>query len=354
MNSLDTTQQFLNMFGTLEFESFDEFSCRLELFQQATGSIFKKSRTHTVKKANETRTIPIPGHFKYTSVNLQCVHYGQPRIRSTGVRPKQRYLAMGCEACITIHLDPNKNRLCVTAYHLIHSGHILDPDLLRHLGLSLERLAPDCRQHRTRQPMADGVSIVQQQPYPLTTEEKHSLLITRWKQLSRTMLQSDTKRFHRQLDWLDRQIQHWQQGMGEDIERLDENYGPSDVPLSWQDTPREIVEHSYARLHPSPDPAAVSQLGIFTSGVSKRSIATQTYAATWSPSHETAIQALLKLRDCQLPPIKQQGGPKGSCAEETFSRKRQCMTERPKGMYVDSVNVVIPAQSSVPGQQQGQ
>ncbi|XP_059509200.1 uncharacterized protein LOC125462913 [Stegostoma tigrinum] len=252
---------------------------------------------------------------------------------------------MGCEACITIHFDPNKSRLCVTAYHLVHSGHILDPELLRHLGLSLERLAPDYRQCRTQQPIAGGLSVVEQQLFSLTTDEKHSLLITRWKQLSHAMLRSGTKRFRRQLDWLDRQIQRWQQGMEEDID-IDENYGPNDVPLNRQDAPREIVEHSYARLHLSP---AVPQGGTVTSGISKRSIATQTYTSTWSPTHETTVQTLLRLHDFRLPSIKQQRRPKGSCAEETFSRKRQHTKRKPKGTCIDSVNVIIPALSTEPG-----
>ncbi|XP_067912888.1 zinc finger SWIM domain-containing protein 3-like [Heterodontus francisci] len=129
--SIDSTEQFLATFTTLEFDSYDEFSMRLEMFQQATGSLFKKVSTHVLERENKRRRIQIPSRFKYASVKLYCVHYGQPRIRSTGVRPNQRYLAMGCEAFITVKFDTFKNRLCITDYRLVHTGHVLVPECLR-------------------------------------------------------------------------------------------------------------------------------------------------------------------------------------------------------------------------------
>ncbi|XP_041030544.1 uncharacterized protein LOC121269736 isoform X1 [Carcharodon carcharias] len=128
--SMDTTEKFLATFTTLEFESYEDFSSKLETFQQVTGSLYQKVSTHTLKRENKRRRIQVPSRFKYASVKLHCVHYGQPRIRSTGVRPNQRYLAMGCKAFITVKFVGSKNRLCVTAYHLVHTGHVLDPQRL--------------------------------------------------------------------------------------------------------------------------------------------------------------------------------------------------------------------------------
>ncbi|XP_067866046.1 zinc finger SWIM domain-containing protein 3 [Heterodontus francisci] len=98
---------------------------------KATGSLFKKVSTHTLERENKRRRVEIPIRFKYASVRLCCVHYGQPRIRSTGVRPNQRYLALGCEVLISVKFNTTKNKLCVSSYHLVHTGHVLHPECLR-------------------------------------------------------------------------------------------------------------------------------------------------------------------------------------------------------------------------------
>jgi len=36
---------------------------------------------------------------------IACVHFGQPRKRSTGVTFKQRHLALGCSAKLTVSFD---------------------------------------------------------------------------------------------------------------------------------------------------------------------------------------------------------------------------------------------------------
>uniref|UniRef100_UPI00398F3D16 uncharacterized protein n=1 Tax=Pristiophorus japonicus TaxID=55135 RepID=UPI00398F3D16 len=142
----DTTQQFKDIFTTMEFDSYEEFALKLEEFQQATGSLFNRASSHTVAFENKRRKKPIAARFQFTLVKLCCVHYGQPRTKSTGLRPIQRHLPVGCEATFTLAYSGKRLKLFVRSHHLVHTHHVLRKESLPHYSRR-RRLSPEELEH---------------------------------------------------------------------------------------------------------------------------------------------------------------------------------------------------------------
>ncbi|XP_067870466.1 uncharacterized protein [Heterodontus francisci] len=220
----------------------------------------------------------IPSRFRYASVRLCCVHYGQPRIRSTGVRPNQRYLALGCEAFISVKFDTIKIKLCVSSYHLVHTGHVLDPECLRFYARrrqlnqderqKVEELVKlqagnkqlkdyiersfnktvtlsDIRNVKSRLKRGgDKVdalceTVTEELPRTLSYNEKCHLLSDQFYQLQQAVLHSGTASFMRRLDWLQRQTLCWQQGLDYDMEHLVEGAEPNNLPNNCPEAPSD-------------------------------------------------------------------------------------------------------------------
>ena len=67
--------------------------------------------SQTVEECNKRRAKakqpfePIDKKWRYTYYSVRCVHYGQGRRRSKGVRPNQRHLSLNCPAKLTVSYD---------------------------------------------------------------------------------------------------------------------------------------------------------------------------------------------------------------------------------------------------------
>ena len=49
--------------------------------------------------------IPVDERWCYTYYSIRCVHYGQPRRRSKGIRPTQHHLAMNFPFKLAVSYD---------------------------------------------------------------------------------------------------------------------------------------------------------------------------------------------------------------------------------------------------------
>ena len=67
---------------------------------------------------------PIDKKWRYTYYCVRCVHYGEGRRRSKGVRPNQRHLALNCSAKLTISYDRAARCLVVRECLLNHNHRI--------------------------------------------------------------------------------------------------------------------------------------------------------------------------------------------------------------------------------------
>ncbi|XP_076060815.1 uncharacterized protein LOC143036850 [Oratosquilla oratoria] len=119
----DTSEAYQKYIGSKKFSSFEEFEVQFKAFQKETGSVFRTKSSSLVAQENKRRKTPIPDAIKYGSITYCCVHYGQPKCRGQGVRPKQRYLPCGCE--VLIRLSYSCGSLVVTQANLQHN-HSLD------------------------------------------------------------------------------------------------------------------------------------------------------------------------------------------------------------------------------------
>jgi len=102
------------------FDSFDAFAAKLSDYQFRTKSVFRIHKSVKAETENKRRKEKIPELMKYSYVSFVCVHYGKAESKSTGVRPKQRYLGSGCQASLSLCYT-KKGVLQVTALSLDHN-----------------------------------------------------------------------------------------------------------------------------------------------------------------------------------------------------------------------------------------
>ena len=50
--------------------------------------------------------------LKYSKLQYACVHFGKPRVRNQGLRPKQKYFASGCPFQVKV--------FCVSFLNIVH------------------------------------------------------------------------------------------------------------------------------------------------------------------------------------------------------------------------------------------
>ncbi|XP_067887000.1 zinc finger SWIM domain-containing protein 3-like [Heterodontus francisci] len=147
----------------------------------------------------------------------------------------------------------------------------------RHLGLPLERLAPNCRwrasQTPTRTGMAAAIVITEEQPRSLSYNEKYRLLSDQLYKLQQAILQSGTASLMRKLDWLRQQTLRCQQGLADEMEpinlhnncpeapsnggghELDISHVPQSMdPECFTPWANELMDHTYACLFTAPLP----------------------------------------------------------------------------------------------------
>jgi len=94
------------------FESFSELEVALgelrkngchplRVFNSQTAIDYNKKRLSTKNPVEPVDT----EKFRYTYYSARCVHYGEARHRSKGLRPNQRSFAMGCPVKVTVYYD---------------------------------------------------------------------------------------------------------------------------------------------------------------------------------------------------------------------------------------------------------
>ena len=93
-----------------KFNSFDEVMAVIDRLK-ASNHPLRVFNSQTVDECNKRRAKckqplePIDKKWRYTYYSVRCVHYGQARHRSKGVRPNQRHLALNCPVKLTISYD---------------------------------------------------------------------------------------------------------------------------------------------------------------------------------------------------------------------------------------------------------
>jgi len=110
------------------FCSFEEFKTSLDLLKEEKFHPFRVFNSQTGKDYNKKRTngkdVIDPSQFQYTYYTVRCVHYGEARSRSKGIRPNQRHFSMGCQAKITVSYDKVRRCLRVNECNLEHCHRI--------------------------------------------------------------------------------------------------------------------------------------------------------------------------------------------------------------------------------------
>ena len=94
------------------FDSFSELEGALEGLRKDGCHPLRVYNSQTAKDYNRKRLSaknPVEPvdieKFRYTYYSARCVHYGETRHRSKGLRPNQRSFAMGCQAKVTVSYD---------------------------------------------------------------------------------------------------------------------------------------------------------------------------------------------------------------------------------------------------------
>ena len=94
------------------FDSFSELEAALEELRKNGCHPLRVHNSQTAKDYNRKRLSaknPVDPvdieKFRYTYYSARCVHYGETRRRSKGLRPNQRSFAMGCQAKVTVSYD---------------------------------------------------------------------------------------------------------------------------------------------------------------------------------------------------------------------------------------------------------
>ena len=80
--------------------------------------------THTYKRDTRPNKTGNSDTHKYSSANINCVHYGLPRIRTTRfIRKNQSYMGRGCAFDIHVKLDPVANEYFFHKFVVEHKNH---------------------------------------------------------------------------------------------------------------------------------------------------------------------------------------------------------------------------------------
>ena len=80
--------------------------------------------THTRKNDSKPNKRENANTHKYSHLEINCVHYGLPRMKTTKfIRKKQSYMARGCMFEIGIKLDPTTNYYFFNKFHIDHKNH---------------------------------------------------------------------------------------------------------------------------------------------------------------------------------------------------------------------------------------
>ena len=112
-----------------KFNSFDEVVGLLDTLKSANHPV-RVFNSQSVNEYNKRRAkakiplAPVDKKWKYTYYSVRCVHYGQGRYRSKGVRPNQRHLALSCPAKVTISYDRVAGCLVLRECQLQHNHRI--------------------------------------------------------------------------------------------------------------------------------------------------------------------------------------------------------------------------------------
>jgi len=129
------------------FNSFDEVKALLDTLK-ATNHPMRVFNSQSVDDYNKRRLQakeplePIDKKWKYVYYVIACVHFGAPRKRSTGIRCKQRHLAIGCSAKVTISYDRKLQCLVVRQCELQHS-HRISCEIMKHYTSSRKLSTPE-------------------------------------------------------------------------------------------------------------------------------------------------------------------------------------------------------------------
>ncbi|KAK3930203.1 Protein FAR-RED IMPAIRED RESPONSE 1 [Frankliniella fusca] len=113
------------------FSSFKELEPLLEELKKLQFVPFKCYCTIPVQTYNKKHGKNLPDVLRYQSFTYACIHYGTRREKSTGVRPNQSSLKMGCKARLRIRVDESIMKLVVTEMDLIHN-HEQSPSTAKH------------------------------------------------------------------------------------------------------------------------------------------------------------------------------------------------------------------------------
>ncbi len=109
-----------------KFESFDQVTQLLDQLKEANHPL-RVYNSQSVDEYNKRREKakspldPVDKKWQYTYYSLRCVHYGQARSRSKGIRPNQRHFAMDCPAKLTISYDRGAKCLVLRECLLQHN-----------------------------------------------------------------------------------------------------------------------------------------------------------------------------------------------------------------------------------------
>ena len=84
---------------------------------------------------------PIDKKWQYTYCSMRCVHYGQPRKRSRGLRPNQRHFSMNCPVKLIISYNRAAGCLILRECSLQHN-HRIRNEIMKHYPSS-RKLSPE-------------------------------------------------------------------------------------------------------------------------------------------------------------------------------------------------------------------
>lgn len=98
-----------------QFKTFAEVKVLLEELKAKSNHPLRVFNSQSVEEYNTRRAKakvpldPVDKKWQYTYYSLRCVHYGEARKRSKGVRPNQRHFAMNCPVKLIISYDRTVN-----------------------------------------------------------------------------------------------------------------------------------------------------------------------------------------------------------------------------------------------------
>jgi len=127
MNDLQVGRKFNS------FEEVQELLDKLKVCNHPMHVFNTQSIDDYNKKRAKAKTPlePVDSKWKFTYYVLGCVHFGQPRKRSNGIRCNQRHLAMQCSAKITISYD-RKFGCLVLKHCTLEHNHRISSEIMKH------------------------------------------------------------------------------------------------------------------------------------------------------------------------------------------------------------------------------